>query len=173
MNMNGLGEGSQAHNVCSRCGAVVSGGKAGCQRLFEEVLALEYSDPAYGAVHLLTVDAYALQHSEDHGPRSNAFHLLRLRVLLEHGGDPRLGWNPPWFQAQINDKRPAPFLEPPANRGEVTIADVHGAKTPEEHAERVWHWARSVWEAWSEYHDWARRWLKDRTKKGIGGELLG
>ncbi len=31
---------------CSRCGAVVPDGQAGCRRLFEEVLALEYGDPA-------------------------------------------------------------------------------------------------------------------------------
>ena len=45
---------------CARCGGVVPGGTAGCRKFFEELLALEYSDPAYGAVHLLTVDAYAL-----------------------------------------------------------------------------------------------------------------
>jgi hypothetical protein len=162
MNMNSLGEGPQAHNVCSRCGAVVPGGKAGCRRLFEEVLALEYSDPAYGAVHLLTVDAHALQHSEDHGPQSNAFHLLRLYVLLERGGDPRIGWNPQWLKAQIGNTHKLPFLEAPENRGKMTIADVYGAETPEEHAERVWRWARSVWEAWSDYHEWTRQWLREK-----------
>ena len=147
---------------CSRCGAIVPGGAEGCRMLFEQALALEYGDPAHGAVRLLAVDVYALQHSEDHGPRSNAFHLLRLCVLLEHGGDPHLGWNPRWFQAQIDGKRESPFLEPPANRGDVTIADVHGATTSEEHAERAWRWARSVWEAWSEYHDWAQQWLREK-----------
>lgn len=76
---------------CIRCGAIVPGGTTGCRTLFEEVLALEYSDPAYGAVHLLTVDAHVLQHSEDHGPRSNVFHLIRLCWLLEHGSDRRQG----------------------------------------------------------------------------------
>lgn len=147
---------------CSRCGANVPGGVEGCRRLFEEVLALEYSDLAYGAVHLLTVDTRALQHSEDHGPRSNAFHLLRLCVLLERGGAPRIGWNPQWLKAQIGNTHGLPFLEAPENRGEMTIADVHGAVTPEEHAERVWRWARSVWEAWSDYHEWVRQWLREK-----------
>ncbi len=147
---------------CSRCGAVAPDGQAGCRRLFEEVLALEYSDPAYGAVHLLTVDAHALQHSEDHGPRSNAFHLLRLYVLLEHGGDPRIGWNPQWLNSQSGKTRAFPFLEPPDDRGAVTVADVHGAATPEEHAKRAWRWARSVWEAWGEYREWARQWLQGK-----------
>lgn len=138
------------------------GGVEGCRRLFEEVLALEYSDLAYGAVHLLTVDTRALQHSEDHGPRSNTFHLLRLCVLLERGGAPRIGWNPQWLKAQIGNTHGLPFLEAPENRGEMTIADVHGAVTPEEHAERVWRWARSVWEAWSDYHEWVRQWLREK-----------
>ncbi len=147
---------------CSRCGAVASDGQADCRRLFEEVLALEYGNPAYGAVHLLTVDAHALQHSEDHGPRSNAFHLLRLYVLLERGGDPRIGWNPQWLKVQIGKTQGLPFLEPPDDQGAVTVADVHGAPTPGEHAERAWRWARSVWEAWGEYHGWARQWLREK-----------
>ena len=132
------------------------------RRLFEEVLALEYSDLTYGAVHLLTVDAHALQHSEDHGPRSNAFHLLRLCTLLEHGADPAIGRGAGWLQAQVEDKQSILFLEPPAGRGAVTIADVHGASTPGEHAEHVRCWAHSVWEAWEAYHDWARQWLKEK-----------
>jgi len=43
---------------CARGSAVVPGSTAGCFALFYEVVALEYSDPAYGAVHLLTVDAH-------------------------------------------------------------------------------------------------------------------
>jgi hypothetical protein len=147
---------------CTRCGAVVSGGTAGCLRLFQEVLALEYTDPAYGAVHLLTVDAYALQHSEDHGPRSNAFHLIRLCMMLEYGDDTRIGHGSRWWQASVGGKREIPFLEPPADRGALTIADVHGAAGPEEHAERVHRWARSVWEAWGIYHEWVRQWLQEK-----------
>ena len=146
--------------ACERCGAVVSGGTAGCHELFYEVLALEYTDLACGAVHLLTVDAYALQHSEDHGPRSNAYHLIRLGWLLEKGGDPSLGQSGPRSRAIADGYKGFPYLEPPANRGAVTVADVHGAATPDEHVERVWRWARSVWEAWEEYHEWARGWLE-------------
>jgi hypothetical protein len=140
----------------------VPDGTEGCRELFNEVLALEYGDPAYGAAHLLTVDAYALQHSEDHGPRSNAFHLLRLCVLLEHGGDPRITQNPAWLQAQFDGDRAAPFLEAPTGRGEMTIADVRGAASPDDHAGRVLRWAQSVWEAWSAYHEWARQWLSEK-----------
>lgn len=138
------------------------GGTAGCLKLFHDVLALEYSDPAYGAVHLLTVDAYALQHSEDHGPRSNAFHLIRLCMMLEYGDDTQIGHGSRWWQSSVGGKREIPYLESPVDRGELTIADVHGAASPEEHAERVRRWARSVWDTWSNHHEWARQWLREK-----------
>ena len=46
---------------CPECGAVGSEGKS-CEELFHICLGLEFSDPAYGAVHNLTVPAYYLQH---------------------------------------------------------------------------------------------------------------
>ena len=76
---------------CARCGAVVPGGTAGCFALFGQVVALEYSDPAYGA--------------------ANA----------------------------------------------------------DEHAERVYRWARSVWVAWSAHHEWARRWTSERGGRERAG----
>jgi len=59
-------------------------------------------------------------------------------MLLEHGGDPRLGENPQWFQGQIDGNRRTRFLEAPVDRGRVTIVDVHGAASPEEQTERVY-----------------------------------
>jgi len=44
---------------CPECGAP---GQR-CSTCFDEFLVLEFSDPAYGAVHHLTVAAYMLQHS--------------------------------------------------------------------------------------------------------------
>jgi hypothetical protein len=146
--------------VCAFCGADVPGGSEGCRKLFEDLLLLEYSDPSYGAVHLLTVDAYALQHSESHGPRSNAYHLIRLCWLLEHGGDPRIGQAGPRSRALAEGYKELPHLEPAENRGEVTVADVHGAAGPEEHGERVKQWASSVWRAWSAHQQWAREWVR-------------
>ena len=145
--------------------------RRGCARrrrgLFRavQVVALEYSDPAYGAVNLLSVDAHALQHPEDHGIKNNAFHLIRLCWLLEHGGDPRLGQGPRWLQAQFDGNPKLPVLEPPVNRGKVTVADVCGAANPDDHAERVYRWARSVWEAWSAHHEWPRQWLRDQGRR--------
>ena len=94
--------------------------------------------------------------------KNNAFHLIRLCWLLEHGGDPRIGQGPLWLQQQFNGNPPLPTLKPPAHRGEVTVADVHGAASPDEHAGRVYRWARSVWAAWSEHHAWAQQWLREK-----------
>lgn len=44
--------------TCPECGA-----QADCQAMFDQCLALEFSDPGYGAVHHLTVAAFMLQHS--------------------------------------------------------------------------------------------------------------
>lgn len=44
---------------CPECGAE----EAACESRFHECLALEFQNPAYGAVHHLTVTAYMLQHS--------------------------------------------------------------------------------------------------------------
>ena len=109
---------------CSRCGALAPDGLSGCHALFAEILALEYTDPAYGAVNHLTVDAHALQHPEDHGVKNNAFHLARLCWILEYGGDPRIGPTPRWLQAPFDGTPVLPALAPPDSRGEVTVVDV-------------------------------------------------
>ncbi len=44
---------------CPECGAADNL----CQARFDEFLALEFTDPAYGIVHHLTVATYMLQHS--------------------------------------------------------------------------------------------------------------
>ena len=50
-----------ASDICPECGAAPVDGQS-CQDIFHACLALEFSDPAYGAVHNLTVPAYYLQH---------------------------------------------------------------------------------------------------------------
>jgi hypothetical protein len=173
---------------CGYCGAVVLSGFNSCRDLFNAVLEREYTDPAFGESHLFTVDAYALQHSEQHRPRSNAFHLMRLCWLIEHNGNPtirqvqrggrafydareqftRVPSRPDrdFSHAREEAFRQLPFLAPPASRGELTVVSVAQAQTAEEHAKYAEAWGRSVWEAWSEHHSWAReqvmRWFQPR-----------
>lgn len=131
-----------------------------CNAMFQAVLEREYSDAAFGEAHLFTVDAYALQHSEEHGPRSNAFHLMRLCWLLEHNGNPdirqvRQGGRA-FYSAREESYREFPFLTPPENRGELTVACLLPAKTPNEHTAMARAWGESVWRAWRIHHPWAR-----------------
>jgi hypothetical protein len=145
--------------LCPLCGALVPEGFASCRAVFEDVCAREYSDPAFATVHLLTVDAYALQHSEEHGPRSNAFHLMRLCNLLERGGNPRLGQRLPRHAGKDLEEQYQTFptlAPPPPHRGGGTVVDVHRAQSPQEHEERIRAWAWSVWEAYRPHHEWAR-----------------
>jgi hypothetical protein len=48
-------------DTCPQCGAAVSEGRT-CQTVFDEFLALEFTDPDYGAVHMLTVACFMIQH---------------------------------------------------------------------------------------------------------------
>ena len=107
----------------------------------------------------MTVDAYALQHWEGHSHNSNPWHLLRLCTLLEHGADPRIGERPRLLQGVVQWTGRLPYLEPPVDRGHLTVVDVHGASSPEEHMNRVRGWARSVWKARHGHHAWARGFL--------------
>jgi hypothetical protein len=148
--------------LCAHCGLVLPHGYASCSAMFDAVVVRDYSDAAFGEAHLFAVDAYALQHPEAHGPKANAFHLVRLCWLFEHGGDPSIRQihhhHPHGPPNAVREQRynAFPVLEPPARRGELTIASVLGAKTPGEHTARVRAWAQSVWEAWSSHHSWAR-----------------
>ena len=144
---------------CELCGAD-AGGKEACRnKIFGEVLAREYSDPTgYGKVHLLTVDCYALQHSEDHSPRSNALHLIRLCWLLFCNGDPDVSQKNkgpiPFIMEHYY--RDFPFLNPPpaGKRGDVTVMDIYRAGDREEHNALSYKWAKSVWDAYGEHHNW-------------------
>lgn len=132
----------------------------GCWAAFGEVLAREYSDPAYFDVHRLTVDAYAVQHPGRPSPqsiKSVGIHLVRLCLLLEHGLDVH----------RVNKAMPAinrtkeqfVWLTPPPSLGAVTVTDVREAKTAEEHKQAVWSWAQAAWSAWSPHYATVRSWL--------------
>ena len=137
------------------CGAAIEEGDDGCQKLFEDVLALEYSNPVCGRTHLITVDCYALQHSEVRRAQSSAFHLLRLGWILMRDGNPQIGKTDLDFKRYVGDLRHFPHLEAPENRGSVTIVDLVLAKNAEEHGKTALVWAKSVWNAWEIHHAWA------------------
>jgi hypothetical protein len=64
-------------NTCSECGAILTSGRS-CQDYFDALLAKEYSNTEYGAVHHLSVTAYMLQHPSRLSKRG----WLEMRCLL-------------------------------------------------------------------------------------------
>jgi hypothetical protein len=137
------------------------GASPACWALFGSVLAREYEGAAEGffAAHRLTVDTYAVQHPgapERRSAQSVGIHLVGLHLALESGVAPEHVTRVlARATTGLNDLR---WLEPPANRGEMTVADVAAAETASDHVERVREWASDVWHAWSPHHDTVRAW---------------
>ena len=144
---------------CPDCGAPV-GGREECQKLFDEVMAREFSSPALFSVHRTTVDCYALQHPERYCAsfKSFAAHLTDLYCTIEHGNNPAMlravhvGLN------GRHDRARPPFVE---DRGEITIQSVYDSADAVSHRKAVEVWARCVWRAWPQYHDFARELLRE------------
>ncbi len=148
-----------AEDKCPECGASVAGGHAGCQALFEEVGLRAYSDPRFGAVHRLVVDAYAMQHPEPycHSAKSYAAHLTGLCCSVERGGNPVIyrAINQ-WLNGKVPIEKPQ-VLTP---HGSMTIVDLRAASRPEEQVKRAHEWAKSVWDAHASQHELARQWIE-------------
>ena len=155
-------ESSDTHNdLCEDCGAVVVEGKPGCQRIFEEVIAREFGDYRYGRIHRLTVDAYSLQHPDEYmrSGKSFAAHLTGICSALECEDSPDINRSVQrWLSTNPAISKPAML---PDQRGDLTILYIHDAADAEEHIRRVREWARSVWNAWSDYHSLARQLIEE------------
>lgn len=156
-----LKTGTTSDDVCEDCGAVAAQGKAGCLKLFEEIIAREFSDYRYGKIHRLTVDAYSLQHPGEYmrSGKSFAAHLTGMCAALEH--ENTLALNQTVQKWLSTNPRVAKPVQLPERRGSLTIAYIHSASGADEHVERVREWAREVWGAWSEHHDLARRLISE------------
>lgn len=147
---------------CPRCGAPGVGGIDGCEEIFQEVIAREFSDPGIFQVHRLTVDCYSLQHPERYmrSGKSFAAHLTGMLQALELGGGPEISrLTSRWLDGVRELPRPDP--PPPGARGEITVLYVYHAEDSREHIERVRRWAESVWTAWGAHHALARRWVEE------------
>jgi hypothetical protein len=155
---------------CFSCGAMVPDTRGpthaymasspGCWHVYGEILARQFSDPAFRDLQRLTADTYAIQHSGRPSPvstQSVCGHLMSLCVVLErhapyHDADQVL-------QAAVQGKIRFWWLTPPRSLGEITVVDVRAAASANEHRERVQEWARSAWLAWAEHHDTVRTWV--------------
>jgi hypothetical protein len=147
---------------CPECGVEVQGGRAGCQQLFDEVLAREFGDYRYAREHRLMVDAYSLQHPDEYmrSAKSYAAHLTGAYVAIEHGAVAEANRAVlRWLNGSTSLQRPD--QPAPRQRGSLTILHVHVATDPDDHVRRVREWAESVWAAWGAYRDIAKQWTDD------------
>ncbi len=158
---------------CAGCGVVLPEedgpvhrymeSSSACWRLYGEVLAREYSDARYRSIHRLTVDAYAAQHPGRESPQSTqsvALHLISLCMILEQHWPPERVTSA--LQQIVERRKELWWLEPPAHRGDVTVADVHAISTRQAHETVVRLWARSVWESWARHHATVQAWMHNR-----------
>jgi hypothetical protein len=144
---------------CPDCGAVVAGGRAGCQSVWDEIAARAYTDLAYAATHDLAFDAYCMQHPGTYcvSAKSYAAHLTRLCCGVEHGGDRQVyAAINRWLNGRVALEKPEVLGE----RGSLTVASLKSARDAGEHRQCVQAWANDVWQAYSSQHDLARGWVR-------------
>ena len=158
-------------DACPSCGAVVPGGAAGCQALADELLARDFSDALYFAVHRLSFDTYCVQHPERYcaGRHGLPAHLGGLCSILEGGASPAVG--DPALQRWLSGGPAIEPATPPAFRGAVTVLIAHGANDPASYAAAVRRWAESAWEAYRELQPLARKWVR-KARRAVGNRML-
>lgn len=123
-----------------------------CWGIFGVVLSREYENALlYGAVHQITVDAYAAQHTTQHPAKSLVSHLLSLYCSIALGKKQHLARDA--LVRFVNSRQDFPTLTPPRDLGPLTVIDVFNAPSDEEHIRIVKAWGRQIWDAWHEHHD--------------------
>lgn len=146
---------------CGGCGRTVAGGSEACQERYEALLARDYEETAFFAVHGMLVDTYSLQHPDRYcrSAKSLAVHLVRLGQVLDDGisaaspGTALRDW--------LDGPRPLEKPSLPEARGEITLGDVEAIAEPGPWREAVRAWAVSTWQAYAGLHPLARRWAAE------------
>jgi hypothetical protein len=161
--------------VCCGCGVIlpqIDGpvhrymeSSPSCWATYGQVLAREFSDPGYMAVHRLTVDTYAVQHPGRPSPQaiqSVACHLVSLHATIElkmplAAATQLLGTCADTMQFEWMTPLPGPFA--------VTVADVWGATDAGSHGVAVEKWANAAWRGWEPHHARVRAWAEKALAK--------
>jgi len=155
-------------SICPECGAAVHGGRAGCQNLFDEILAREFGDYRYAREHRLTVDVYSLQHPNEYmrSAKSFAAHLTGIYAAME---DDATAATNRAVQQWLSGTRvlARPDHPSPQQRGTLTVIHVYEAVDPDEHLRRVREWAKSTWDVWRGYNDLAKQWVVVASGKPV------
>ncbi len=133
---------------CSECGAILKDGKS-CQEIFDSFLVLEFTDPGYGEVHMLTVACFMIQHGR-YSDEALAWMARQLRACLEEGvstGQIRRQVARETGQARRRWKVLRPKDAPPMPKiaWSMTIADVaSNYRDAKSYCELVRKWAHST-----------------------------
>jgi len=119
------------------------------QELFEELsyYTLAHTDPSF--IHQHIVDAFAAQTADvDTKPIKLTFALVGLYLHVERQFS---GRQVQWIHMQLaREKQPWPVFSLPAERGEITVADVLAAPAGPERDKMIHQWCVSVWVAFRE-----------------------
>jgi Family of unknown function (DUF5946) len=122
------------------------------QAAYDELSAytLTHRDPAF--IHQHVVDAFAAQHANaESKPIGIVFALIGLYLCVERAFTGRQVQREHARLARV--RRSWPRLEPPADRGRLTIHDVLAAPPGSERDRAISDWCASVWEAWRGSHE--------------------
>lgn len=143
------------------------GTSPGCWSAYGDVLAREYGDYGLPPVHRLTVDTYAAQHPGGPSSRSvqsMAVSLVGLYAVLERGFELHKAGRVTNEAAAYRTRYH--WLEPPDLTACLNILDIAAADSLPHHEDRVWEWARSVWDAWMAHHHTIKGWANLVLSRG-------
>ena len=141
-------------SVCPECGAVLADGST-CQDRFDQMLVLEFTDPGFGAVHMLSVACFMIQHGR-YSDEALVWMERKLRAHLEEGISAeqiRKEMNRETSQARRTWKVTRPPGDPPQPKiaWSVTTASIDlegqtpsGRPDPAHYRAQVTHWARAT-----------------------------
>lgn len=161
--MNNNDEMNNKVEKCLSCSAVTPlsttgithaylGASSGCWARFGEVLAREYADLQYFAVHPLTVDAYAVQHPGKESPQTvNSINLHLASLHAYYRNHLALHELAALKGRLANFKSQFQWLEPPEDLGELTVNEVWAATTAQEHRTVVLQWGEIMLECWHKH----------------------
>jgi Family of unknown function (DUF5946) len=123
-------------------------GASSDQDLYNE---LSYYTLAHGDrsfIHQHIVDAFAAQHASDAStPIAVVFALVGLYLHIEKGFTGRQVQRVHMQLAR--SRRQWPKMQPPEERGAITVADVLSAQPGPKRDAMIRRWCASVWEAWT------------------------
>ena len=160
---------SSAFTVCPGCGVKLPDRNLGpaerynaageCLEAYYDLTCWTLVRQDAGFVHQHAVDAYAAQHvGERMRPITAVFALIGLYLAVERG---YTGREVQLVHMKIGRRRDWPRLEPPKDRGELTVMDILLAATDAKKEEMLMRPTASVRQTREDRH----RWVRETTEK--------